>query len=98
MLSKCWSELFNLIAAVATLVGSGISAFVLWVIPEPTGLTKAAAVGATIATIGAFSWVISALIALIDCLEESGEESDRLNELRDELRLLQERLEELEGN
>lgn len=87
-----------MVAAVGALVGGAISTGALAFAPEPTGLTKAAAIGSAIATVGALAWVISALIALIECLEKSGTDAETLNELRAELERLEARLEELEGN
>jgi hypothetical protein len=96
MWSKCLSEVFNLVAAILSVVGAGLSTIALALTPEPTGVTKALAVASGIATLGALAWVISALIALLDCLERTGGGGADVDSLRDELKRLQERVKELE--
>lgn len=98
MLSKCWSDLLNLVAAVLSLLGSGAGTIALWLAPDPTALTKAAAVGATIATLGALAWVISAVLAFIDCMERTGAQAEELKDLKEQVKKLQERVKELEGH
>ena len=86
----CVSDYFNLTAAALSAVGACGGSVALWLTPEPTTLTKWAAAFATVGCLGAISWIVSAILALIECLE-SDPEADR-----EEIERLRRRVETLE--
>lgn len=93
---SCLSAAFNVAAAALSLIGGAMSATALWIAPDPTALTKLAAAGMTVATVGAALWFIAALIAFINCREAAGAGSEELTELKDELKKLEDKVKELE--
>lgn len=94
---SCLSATFNAAAAALSLIGGAMMSTALWIAPEPTTLTKWAAAGMTVATVGAAAWLVSALIELINCAKKNGASSEEIEELEEALENLQERIEELEN-
>lgn len=93
----CLACVFNVAAAALSLIGGAMGSAGLWIAPDPTALTKLAAVAATVATIGAALWFISALIDFINCREKHGATSEELKELKSDLKALQDRIEKLKA-
>lgn len=93
----CVSDYFNLTAAALSAVGACGGAIALFLTPEPTTLTKWAALAATVGCLGAISWIISAMLSLIEC-KESDPDADReeIERLRRRVEFLEERRRELE--
>lgn len=94
---SCLSATFNVAAAALSLIGGAMLSTALWIAPEPTTLSKWAAAGMTIATIGAAAWLVAALIELINCAKESGVSSEEIDELEEVLEDLRDRIAELEN-
>ncbi len=87
---RCWKEWLNLAAAVLATFAGAVTMGVLLGAPDPTTLTKWAAVGAGLATLSGLAWALSAMIGLRDCLqaadaEDNAEAIGRLNSRIDEL-------------
>lgn len=96
-MSKCWAEWLNLVAAALSLIGSGVGTIALFLSPDPTGLTKAAAVtGGVIVVAGALAWVIAAAIALADCLESHDADKEEIRKLREAIKEAQNTLDAIE--
>jgi len=94
----CWSAWLNLIAAILSTIGAGLGAAALWLAPDPTFLTKLGAVGATAATLGGIAWIISAAIALRDCLKSEGGDQATIDRLESEIQRLQQEVDKLKGH
>jgi hypothetical protein len=99
--NDCLVDKANLAAAIAatvSAVGFGIGALLA---PDPTTLTKWAAVGLIAAVVAGILWIISAALALMNCLAAQAnvdhEQIERLQRQVDQLRQTVEELRRLQG-
>lgn len=79
---ECIAEYWNLAAAIASLVAAAGAGLALILAPDPTTITKWAAIGAIAGIIAGLAWCINAIISLVNCKRALGESAERDAEIR----------------
>ncbi len=93
----CWGDKFNLAAAILATVSAGALTIVAVLAPDPTTLTKWAAIGLAAGILAGIAWTISAAIQLKNCLAQSDapDRDEQIRHLEREIEQLQRTQEEL---
>ncbi|MCW5808784.1 MAG: DUF4157 domain-containing protein [Deltaproteobacteria bacterium] len=96
----CIAEYWNLAAAIASLVAAAGAGLALILAPDPTTITKWAAVGAIAGVIAGLAWTINSIISLVNCkraLPQTAAREQEIRDLQDRQRRLEETLRRLQG-
>lgn len=79
--ASCWSPKLGILAAWTAVIGAGAGTVALVLAPDPTTLTKWAALGAAAALVGALVGLVAAYGALADCLQSAKDAEENKREI-----------------
>lgn len=94
--NTCLADKFNIAAAVGATVSAAGAGIALVLAPDPTTITKWAAVGAIAAVIAGILWIISAILAYQNCLRsQTNPDHDQIQRLQRQVDQLRHTVDEL---
>jgi hypothetical protein len=94
--TSCMSDKLNFLAAIAATVAAGAGTIAALLAPEPTTITKWAAVGLIAGIIAGLAWAISAAIAWRNCEnQQPNRDQEQIDRLQRQIDQMQRTLDEL---